>query len=457
MQRELTVTRVDELLFGLAAKPVTCGYDLVLGAGQVYPEINFTLPRLDINQDTWSQIRAEYETMINEICQRAIELYCPGLVVEFELLPPMTLNPKWGAEITEILKTALDQFYHKEGLKSALRVTPVDVRESIRPPKMRCGPWLEKVLESVQICARSGADLLAIESTGGKEVHDEMLVAGDLKGIVFALGVLAPRDMEFLWKQIIEIARRNKIIASGDSACGFANTAMVLAGKKMIPKVLAAVVRSASIVRSLVACWQGAIGPGKDCAYEGPFIKAITGVPISMEGKSSACAHLSPLGNIASACCDLWSNESVQNVRLLSASAPVVSLEQLVYDCRLMNQALKEGRSSALALQKLFSLSDAGLDPQAYILQPEMVMNISEKLIKGSTPYQMVLASIDATLDILQLAVKDKKLSLSAVELRWLDRLSAQRELIPENESDLLQEMTSSGYDLKFDIKEYGL
>ncbi len=456
MPTTLAIKKADDLLFGTACKPVHCGYDLTIGAGQVFPEINFTLPPIDINAGTWSQIRGQYQTMISEICQRAVELYCPGLVVEFELLPPMTVNPGWGAEITGIIKNTLDQYYHKEKLHSALRVTPVDIREENRPPRLRNGLMWEKITESFRLCAQAGADLLAIESTGGKELHDEMLVSGDLKGIVFALGVLGVRDMEFLWKHIVDIARQNKIIASGDTACGFANTAMVLAEKKMIPRVLAAVVRSASIVRSLVACWQGATGPTKDCGYEGPFLKAITGIPISMEGKSSACAHLSPLGNIASACCDLWSNESVQNVRLLSASAPVVCLEQLIYDCRLMNEALRSGKATALTLQKLLSNSDAAYDPQAYILQPEIVISISEKIIRQKTPLQMTLAAVDATLDILRAAVKQKEIILSGTELRWLDMLMMQRETIADDETKLLQDIISSSAGLKFDPKEYG-
>jgi len=457
MPRLLAINHTDDLLFGHAVKPVRCGYEVTIGGGQVFPEINFTLPPIDINTATWSQIRNEYQTIISEICQRATELHCPGLVVEFELLPPMTLNPGWGAEITEIIKSTLDRFYHKEQLHSALRVTPVDIRENTRPPKMRQGPLLEKVLESFRLCAKAGADLLAIESTGGKELHDDALVMGDLRGIVFALGVLGVRDMEFLWKHIVTISREHNIIASGDTACGFANTAMVLAEKKMIPRVLATLVRSASVVRSLVACWQGAVGPTKDCAYEGPFIKAITGVPISMEGKSSACAHLSPLGNISSTCCDLWSNESVQNIRLLSASAPVVSLEQLIYDCRLMNEAIRTGKSTALCLQKLFSGSDAAYDPQAYILQPEIVITISKKIIAAKTPLQMTLAAVDATLDILDSAVKKKDLLLSAIELRWLDMLKYQRDSIAEDESVLWQDVITASNDRKFDSKEYNL
>ncbi len=457
MPTTLAIKKADDLLFGKASSTVHCGYDLTIGAGQVFPEINFTLPPIDINAGTWSQIRNEYQTMIGEICQRAVELHCPGLVVEFELLPPMTINPGWGAEITGILKSTLDQYYHKEKLHSALRVTPVDIRENTRSPQLRHGLMWEKLLESFRLCAQAGADLLAIESTGGKVVHDEMLVSGDLKGIVFALGVLGVRDMEFLWKQIVDIARQNKIIASGDTACGFANTAMVLAEKKMIPRVLAAIVRSASIVRSLVACWQGATGPTKDCAYEGPFLKAITGVPISMEGKSSACAHLSPLGNIASACCDLWSNESVQNIRLLSASAPVVCLEQLIYDCRLMNEALHSGKAAVLTLQKLLCSSDAAYDPQAYILQPEIVITICKKIIREKTPLQMTLAAVDATLDILRSAVKEKKIFISATELRWLDMLMRQRETIVDDEAKLIQDIISSSAEIKFDPKEYGL
>jgi methanol--5-hydroxybenzimidazolylcobamide Co-methyltransferase len=457
MPPALVVKKADDLLFGHAVKPVHCGYDLTIGAGNVFPEINFTLASIDVNPDTWSQIRSEYQTMITEICQRAIELRCPGLMVELELLPPMTMNPGWGAELTEIIKSTLEWYFRQEQLPSALRVTPVDVRENNRPPQMRHGPHWEKVQESFRLCAQAGADLLAIESTGGKELHDEMLVNGDLKGIVFALGVLGVRDMEFLWKHIVAIARQYNIIASGDTACGFANTAMVLAEKKMIPRVLATLVRSASVVRSLVAFQQGAVGPTKDCAYEGPFIKAITGVPISMEGKSSACAHLSPLGNIAAACCDLWSNETVQNIRLLSASAPVVSLEQLIYDCRLMNAAISMGKSTALTLQKLFCRSDAAYDPQAYILQPEMVIAISKKIIQAGTPLQKTLAAVDMTLDILHSAVKQKTLLLPAMELRWLDMLTAQRETIADNESELLQDIIATSGEVKFDLKEYGL
>ena len=58
------------------------------------------------------------------------------------------------------------------------------------------------------------------------------------------------------------------MVPGGDTACGFANTAMQLAGGlkgHMLPHSLAAVVRAMSAVRSLVAYEAGALGPGKDC------------------------------------------------------------------------------------------------------------------------------------------------------------------------------------------------
>jgi hypothetical protein len=43
---------------------------------------------------------------------------------------------------------------------------------------------------------------------------------------------------------------------------------------------------------------------------------------------------LEPLGNVAAAAADLWSNESVQHIKLLSGMAPVAYYEQLEYDVR---------------------------------------------------------------------------------------------------------------------------
>lgn len=434
-----------DLIFGYAPRPIICGKGVEIGNGSVIPEINFTLPQMAITEESWKEVKSQYDEMTRGICQRAVDLVAPALVVEFELLPPMTFKPEWGAEITAILRHMLDEFYEKYGLRSALRVTPVDLRDNERPPRRRSGELMEKTFRSFELCGEAGADLFSIESTGGKELHDEALLRADLPAIIFALGVLAVNDMELIWSKIIKIAAQKNTIPAGDTACGFANTAMTLAEKRLIPRTLAAVIRVAAVVRSMVAYWQGAKGPSKDCAYEGPYIKALCGVPISMEGKSSACAHFSPLGNISAACCDLWSNESVQNVRLLSGPAPVVSLEQLIYDCRLMNQGLKESKSAALKLRDWLVESDAPLDPQAYVLKPDVVVKICQEMIKAASPLDMTFCAITETLSILREAFKARKLKLHEQERHWLDLLSFQLDSIPQK-ADSLWALVKTNY-----------
>jgi len=151
--------------------------------------------------------------------------------------------------------------------------------------------------------------------------------------MVFGLGILGARDMEFLWREIVSACGKGRIVPSGDTACGFANTAMVLAERRHIPRVLAAVIRVAAVPRSLVAYEIGAVGPARTVPTKA-LHEGHRRSPISMEGRTAAVAHLSPVGNITQAVCDCWSNESVQNRRLLSTFAPTVCLEQLAYDCR---------------------------------------------------------------------------------------------------------------------------
>ncbi len=277
----------------------------------------------------------------------------------------------------------------------------------------------------------------------------------DIKGMFFAMVVLGVHDMKFLWKHIVDIANKNGKIAGGDSACGFANTAMVLAEKKFIPRIFAAVVRVISVVRSIVAMEEGAIGPEKDCGYEGPFLKAITGIPISMEGKTAACAHLSPIGNIASACTDLWSNESVQNIKLLSGMAPTAYLEQ--YDVRLLNAALKEGKASCNMLRNLLVKSDIYTDPQALILAPENVIRISKKLVKGESYVENAKNGALETLKIIEEALASGKMKLSEMETSYIPILRDDLESIPAEESAFVEMMLPLVDQSKFILKEYVL
>jgi methanol--5-hydroxybenzimidazolylcobamide Co-methyltransferase len=452
----LAVSSQDQLLYGICPHPLECGLGLTIGGGSVFPEVNFTLPPMSIEDATWADVVAHYEQMAEQILRRATSLGTPGIVLEFELLPPMTQRPEWGAEITALLKRNMQGYHDKYHLPCALRVTPTDMRDQQKPPQMRTGLGWDCLKRSFELCAEAGADILSVESVGGKEVHDQALMYGDFPGVVFALGVLAPRDMSWLWGEIGALcARHPGVIPGGDSACGFANTAMQLAHQKMLPEVLAAVVRAMSAVRSLAAFEQCAVGPSKDCAYEGPVIKAITGYPIAMEGKSASCAHFSPMGNIAAAMCDLWSNESVQNVRLLSGNAPEVFTELLAYDCRLMNTAAASP-GGALQMRNWMTVSDEWLSPQAAVLSPEATIRIATAIVEADTPYHRTVAAGRTAVEILKDGIAQEKLHLSRKELQWLTRIDEALDTLPMNEETLMHDLEAQ-YGSLYDKGSYSL
>jgi len=206
--------------------------------------------------------------------------------------------------------------------------------------------------------------------------------------------------------------------------------------------------------RSLVAVEMGATGPLKDCGYENPVIKFIAGVPISMEGKSSACAHSSPLGNIAAAVCDLWSNESVQDVRLLGGFAPEVFTEILIYDCRLMNTALKNGQGKCF--RDLLVESDRLRDPQALMLDLTVMHEAANQIIASSDDYNRTVAMAKLAVEMIQSAVSDRKLSLPERELRWLAMISEAIQVLPSS-AEQLTERTMVVWGDAFVPSEYGL
>jgi methanol--5-hydroxybenzimidazolylcobamide Co-methyltransferase len=453
--RSLAIADADRLGFGIAPLPVTTRRGVVIGAGTVHPELNFTLPMMEVSDATFDRIVEMYRTTVMEACQRALQLRVAAFSIEFETLIEMTRAPVWAARLTEVMNEVLDEYAARHGLKTVLRVCPNDLRDLGRPPRMRDGEWVEQMFETFEACARAGGEMLSIDSTGGKEICDDALMYCDLPKVIFALGVLGCRDMAFLWERIVAIAEKHGTFAAGDTACGFANTAMVLAEQQYIPRVFAALVRAASVPRSLTAYAMGAVGPGKDCGYENVFLKAITGRPMAMEGKIAACAHGSPLGNIASAACDLWSNESVQIIRLLGGPAPVVCLEQLAYDCRLMNQALRDGQ--AKTLRDLLVRSDATGDPQALILAPDNAIRIAQAVVAAEGGYRQTRAAVTTALAIIEESFKAGQLVLPELEIGWLGRLRETLEQLPEEESAFIDQVLPTLDARKFRACDYGL
>lgn len=458
--RSFTRLAIDDpaqLLYGRALHPLTTRRGLVIGGGTVYPELNFTLPAMTIQPATLNDVDSHYRQIIADATRRAVELAVPGLVVEFETLPPMTEHPDWGMRVVRILLDGLADAEAKRGLKSVLRVTPNDNREFIRPPELRSGAFHDAMLELFDRAAEAGGELLSIESVGGKEVHDEALTSCDLPRVIFALCVLGVRDMRYLWTKLQTIADRHGVWCAGDTACGFGNTAMVLAEQKMIPRTFAAVVRAVTAVRSLEAYTCGAVGPGKDCGYENIILKAITGYPMACEGKSASCAHLSPVGNVAAAAADTWSNESVQHIKLLGGMAPTCCLESLAYDCRLMNRAAADGLAAARTLRDWLVDSDVHHDPQALMLSPASAVRLGRALVAAGDPYHAGIAVARQAIAIIRDANAAGALPLPDRELPWLDMMDQSLDMMPPAEDIFIEQQAALTDPAVCNLAEYGL
>ncbi|UQZ90160.1 methanol--corrinoid methyltransferase [Deltaproteobacteria bacterium Smac51] len=452
----LAISNPNDLIYGKALSPVTTrNYGLEIGGGLIYPELNFTLPPMKLEEANLKEMYGHYQQIVTQSLKRAAELGAPGVVLECETLPPQTEFPQWSENICKILLDGMADANAKYGLKSALRFTPNDNRDMMRPPQMRSGRYWEAMLDTFERVTKLGADMISIESIGGKETHDEALIKCDIEQVIFSLAVLATRDMKFLWENIVSICDKNNSIPAGDSSCGFGNTAMVLAEQRLIPNAFSTVVRVLTAVRALVALECGARGPSKDCAYENPFLKAITGTSISCEGKTSACAHLSPVGNIAAAYADLWSNESVQNVMLLGSTAPVAYMEQLTYDCRLFNTAAAQG--GALTMRNWLVDSDAGLDNRAYIFRPENVISLSQAIVSGDDYYDAARKAALATARMLIEGGKKGETTITKMEYKYLENIIKTVEAMPTTEGDFITKMMGKVDLNKFDPKGYDL
>jgi methanol--5-hydroxybenzimidazolylcobamide Co-methyltransferase len=159
------------------------------------------------------------------------------------------------------------------------------------------------------------------------------------------------------------------------------------------------------------------------------------------------------VGNVASCLCDLWSNESIQNIKLLGGAAPIVSFEQLEFDCRLMNQASKTGNANLL--RDLNADSDSVHDPQAYVLRPDVVLDISKKVVKVSGWYPRMQIAAALALDHIRKGYEQNKLNLTEKELEWVGTLQTEIDRLPKDPGEIGKEVLEESD--KFDPKKYDM
>ena len=74
----LAISDPDALCFGHSPKPVHCGFGITIGGGQVYPELNFTLPTMTIEQATWADVRKHYQEIADMVIRAGSACIFPG-------------------------------------------------------------------------------------------------------------------------------------------------------------------------------------------------------------------------------------------------------------------------------------------------------------------------------------------------------------------------------------------
>ncbi len=424
----------EEMMFGTAKKPVTTKRGIVIGGGYVHPEL-VAHPRPG-SEKTKKTLLREYERANGDALERMVIVGHPTIQIENEHIFQMTHNPEWGGEIAAQTAKQMDDYLEDYGLKAAYRSTIADLRKPDMV-NMRESDYTREVIASFNECAKY-ADIISIESMGGKEIFDHAIIRNDIAGIIFGIGVLGAIDMEWMWNQIVAIAKKHKCIAGGDTNCSEANTAMFMAGgmtSKDVPHVIAALSRAIAASRTMVAYECGATGPTKDCAYEDPIIKAMTGVPIATEGKTSACAHSDLAGNLIAAVCDLWSNEAVEYHDMFGATTTSVFAEILGYDCAQFNTAIELGYQQQM--KEILVNSDMYRDSHSLIVAPNNAWEVGNAIVSNRDTSNYASARAGA-IKAGEIILGDAKMKLTAFEKKALQTAMKEMEALPVAEGDFI-------------------
>lgn len=435
---KMAYDKADDMLFGRAKKPVSYGLGIKVGAGRVIPEINYA-PRAGTEKSI-ERITKEYVDYISkDAITRALTLGFPDLQLETEWVSQMGTVPGMAASVVSGQK-AITEKYHKEyGINLAVRHTIPDQREAehgLREGMDKKFGYPEKFIECCENACENGADVLSVESVGGKEFADYAVTHGDITAFLFGVGYLGSIDMEHIWTEMVSIAKKNKVIPGGDTNCSGANVSMFMAGGLLdndVQRTFSAVTRAISAARTMVAIEAGATGPDKDCGYEGPIIKSITGTPTAQEGKNCQCAHADLQGNLMAQCCDLWSNESVEYHPEFGGSSVQCWLGSLGYETSLMNTAIATGQGKVL--RDLYMTTDRTRGPEGYILAYDNAWQIGKAIAENGDNYYLRAKAAGITAaKIIRVGYDKKELILTKKQLDVLDKIVVELEALPDDE-----------------------
>lgn len=459
---KMAYSNADDMVFGTAKLPVSYGFGIKVGAGRVIPEINYA-PRPGSEKDA-ARLKKEYvEYISKDVLNRAVTLGFPDLQLETEWVSQMG-NPKMSTGIVEGQKEVCEKYYEEYGINCAVRHTIPDQREAeegLRVGAKGAHAYPEALFKCAEVACENGADVLSCETMGGKELADYAVTNGDITAFLYGVGYLGSMDMEYVWSEFVNIAKKHKTIAGGDTNCSGANVSMFMAGGFLdndVQRTFSAVTRAISAARTMVAWECGASGPDKDCGYEGPIVKSIAGKPCAQEGKNCQCAHADLQGNLMAQICDLWSNESIEYHPEFGGTSVQCWLGSLGYEVSLMNTALATGQEKTL--RDLYMISDRTRGPEGYILAYDNAYKIGEAIAKeGKNIYLRSKAAGLTAAKLIKTGNDSKELALTNKQKEVLDHMIKELEALPDDEAKFVEYCDKKYTELvpNYHKKNYGL
>ncbi|MDR0508842.1 MAG: methanol--corrinoid methyltransferase [Candidatus Methanoplasma sp.] len=459
---KMAYSNPDEIVFGTSKSPVSYGFGIKVGAGRVIPELNYA-PRPGSEKDP-ARLKKEYVDYISkDVLTRAVTLGFPDVQLETEWVSQMG-NKKFSIGVVEGQKEITEKFHEEYGINCAVRQTLPDQREA--EEGLRIGNkgkhlYPEALIGCAEVACENGADVLACETMGGKELADYAVTSQDITAFLYGVGYLGAIDMEYVWSQFVDIAKKNKVTVGGDTNCSGANVSMFMAGGMLdqdVQKTFSAVTRAISAARTMVAMECGASGPDKDCGYEGPIIKTITGRPAAQEGKNCQCAHADLQGNLMAQICDLWSNESVEYHPEFGGSSVQCWLGSLGYEVALMNCAIATGQEKTL--RDLYMITDRTRGPEGYMLAYDNAFKVGEAIAgNGKDIYLRAKAAGITAAKVIKAGYDAKELPLTTKQKDVLDAVLKELEALPDNADKFFEycDKKYAGVVPNYNKKNYGL
>jgi methanol--5-hydroxybenzimidazolylcobamide Co-methyltransferase len=132
-------------------------------------------------------------------------------------------------------------------------------------------------------------------------------------------------------------------------------------------------------------------------------------------------------------------------------------MEQLIYDCRLLNTARSHGRESARQLQRWLVESDAAGDPQAFIISPESSVELARVIVGSDSHYHAGVAVARRAVQMLRGAHAAGNLRVAPNELAWFDTMQDTLDELPESESEFIAQQLAKADRSRFLPGEYDL